>query len=110
MEFVWSAGVEVTVRDVAGVLPEYAYTTVATVLDRLVLKGVLRCRTVDRAKRYAAVGSSGTHTAVLMYEALCAASDPDTALRRFAENLDRAEASVLREALRESRGRPDRTH
>lgn len=100
MECIWlSPGAEMTVRDVAEALPDYAYTTVATVLDRLVAKGVLHCRKVRRTKRYRAVGSSGSHTAVLMYDALCADSDPDGALRRFAASLTDAEATVLFEAL-----------
>jgi predicted transcriptional regulator len=107
MEFVWSAGGEVTVRDVAAGFPEYAYTTVATVLDRLASKGVLRTRTVDRTKRYAAVGSAGTHAAVLMYDALSTAGDAEATLRRFARSLDGAEAAVLRDALRARQERPD---
>ena len=39
---------ERTVRSVADVLPEYAYTTVATVLERLSQKGLVRRRKVGR--------------------------------------------------------------
>jgi predicted transcriptional regulator len=90
---------EVKVRDVAGTLPEYAYTTVATVLDRLVAKGILRSRIVNRAKQYRAVGSSGAHTAVAMYDALFADADPASALRRFAQTLNDEEAAILRQAI-----------
>lgn len=106
MEVVWSSHREVTVREIADALPEYAYTTVATVLDRLVVKEVLVSRTVERAKRYMAIGSSGAHTAALMHEALSSGSDPEAALRRFAESLDRAEVAVLRDALRDPVPRP----
>lgn len=100
MDCAWqSGGDEVTVRDVAAALPEYAYTTVATVLDRLALKGVLRCRLVKHAKRYTPIGSRGAHTAVLMYDALLADADPDAALHRFAEGLSDSQAALLRRAL-----------
>jgi predicted transcriptional regulator len=100
MEILWdSEGREVSVRDVADALPEYAYTTVATILDRLVHKGVLTRRMVDRTVRFAAVGSKGAHTAVLMHKALGEDSDPDAALLCFVDGLSDDEASVLRRAL-----------
>ncbi len=103
MDCVWqSSDTDVTVRTVADALPEYAYTTVATILDRLVLKGVLRCRLIKRAKHYAAMGSSGAHTAVLMQDALSADRDPDAALHRFAESLTDTQVAVLRRALQKS--------
>lgn len=100
MDYIWDAsGAEITVRDTAQAFPDHAYTTVATVLDRLVAKGVLQCHKVRRVRRYRPIGSSGSHTAVVMYEALCADGDPDVALRRFAASLTEAEATVLSEAL-----------
>lgn len=107
MERVWQAGdADVTVRQVATALPGYAYTTVATVLDRLVGKGVLRCHVTRRVKHYGAIGTSGSHTAVLMYEALSSDSHPDDALRRFAGTLTDDEAAVLRGALDTARTGP----
>ncbi len=103
MDCIWqSSGTDVTVRDVADALPEYAYTTVATILDRLVLKGVLRSRLIKHAKHYAAIGSSGAHTAVLMQDALSADRDPDAALHQFAESLTDTQVAVLRRALERS--------
>jgi len=100
MDLVWeSAGADVTVRGISREIPEYAYTTVATIMDRLVRKGVLRCRLVGRAKHYEAIGSRGAHTAVVMYEALMTDEDPESALRRFVNQLSDAEALVVREAL-----------
>jgi predicted transcriptional regulator len=90
---------ELSVRDVADALPEYAYTTVATVLDRLVHKGLVRRRLDGRTIRFATIGTGGTHTAVLMHEALAASCDGDAALKRFAETLSPSEASVLHRAL-----------
>ena len=100
MEVLWtSATAEVTVREVNAALPRYAYTTLATVLDRLVTKGVLRSRLTGHTKRYVAVGTRGAHTAVLMHEALAVDDDPEAALRRFAGTLDDHQQAVLREAL-----------
>jgi predicted transcriptional regulator len=103
MDILWeSSDAELTGRDVADSLPNNAYTTVATVLDRLVHKGLVRRRTVGRTIRFAAVGSQGAHTAVLMHEALAAGSDADAALIRFVETLSPEEAAVLRSSLDEN--------
>lgn len=100
MEILWSrSDTELRVRDVADVLPEYAYTTVATVLDRLVHKGVVHRRRDGRTVLFTSVGTPGAHTAVLMHEALAVDRDTDAALLRFAETLSPPEAVVLRRAL-----------
>jgi predicted transcriptional regulator len=90
---------EPTGRDVAAALPAHAYTTVATVLDRLVNKGLLRRRRDGRSIRFAPIGVRGAHTAVLMRQALAADGDPDAALVCFADTLSESEAAVLRGAL-----------
>jgi predicted transcriptional regulator len=102
---------EFTGRDVAGALPEYAYTTLATVLDRLVHKGLVRRRMDGRVIRFTAIGTRSTHTAVLMYQALAVGGDPDpdAALVRFAETLTASEATVLRQALDGLAGKARRT-
>ncbi len=100
MEILWSkSDSELKVRDVADVLPEYAYTTVATVLDRLVHKGMVHRRMDGRTIQFTSIGTPGTHTAVLMHEALTVDRDTDAALLRFAETLSPSEADVLRRAL-----------
>src|SRR5580698_5482791 len=83
-------------RQVADALPDCAYTTVATVLDRLARKGLIRRRMEGRTIRFMATGSGATHTAVLMHKALEEASDPDAALVRFAETISASEAAALR--------------
>ncbi len=105
MDILWEApSREVTGRDVADVLPEYAYTTVATILDRLAHKGFLHRRLDGRVIRFAAIGTQGAHTAALMHEALAVGRDPDAALVRFAETLSARDAEVLRRALGGSGG------
>jgi predicted transcriptional regulator len=100
MDVVWGEGDrELTARHVADLFPEYAYTTVATVLDRLVTKGLVRRRMDGRTVRFSALGTQGAHTAVLMHRALASGSDPDAALARFAEKLNSEEVDVLRQAL-----------
>jgi predicted transcriptional regulator len=100
MEILWrSEGHEVSGREVADQLPAYAYTTVATILDRLGRKGMLTRRLVGRKIQFAAVGNKGSHTAVLMHATLHQDEDPESALLRFAESLSGSEASILRRAL-----------
>ncbi len=100
MEILWGSGhPEISVRGVADSLPDYAYTTVATILDRLVHKGMVRRRMDGRTIRFAAIGSQGAHTAVLMRKALGEDGDPEAALLCFVAGLSDSEASVLRRAL-----------
>ena len=100
MEILWERpDSELSVREVADVLPDYAYTTVATVLDRLVHKGLVRRRMDGRTIQFTGIGTPGAHTAVLMHEALAADRDADAALIQFAETLSPSEATALRRAL-----------
>jgi predicted transcriptional regulator len=91
---------ELSGRDVADALPNYAYTTVTTVLDRLVHKGLVHRRMEGRTIRFATVGTRGAHTAVLMHEALAADDDPESALVRFSETLSHPQVDVLLRALK----------
>jgi predicted transcriptional regulator len=102
MDILWEEpGREMAGRDVAALLPEHAYTTVATVLDRLVHKGVVRRKMEGRFIRFTAIGSPGAHTAILMHEALAIGGDDrESALVRFAETLSPSEAAVLARTLR----------
>jgi len=100
MGILWEqGGTELTGRNVADVLSDYAYTTVATVLDRLVHKGLVRRRMDGRSIRFAPIGTQGAHAAVLMRQALSNGDDPTAALERFAETLSPEEAAVLRASL-----------
>ena len=90
---------EFTGRDVANVLSKNAYTTVATVLDRLVHKELVRRRMDGGKIHFSAVGSPGAHAAVLMRQAMAEGPDPDAALTSFARTLSPAELATLRVAL-----------
>lgn len=105
MDELWaSMGTPLTVREVAEHLPDHAYTTVLTVLDRLERKGLVRRGREGRAHRYSAVASRDQYTASLMREALVTSSDPGAALVRFAETVSPEEARILRQALDEAVG------
>ena len=100
MEILWgSGGRELSVRNVADQLPEYAYTTVATVLDRLVRKELLQRRMDGRTIRFVSVGSKGAHTAVQMHTLMAEDGDPEAVLRCFAANLSDTEVAILRRSL-----------
>jgi predicted transcriptional regulator len=105
MDVLWEKpGRRLTGRDVIGQLPGYAYTTVATVLDRLARKGLVSRMRDGRLIRFAATGTRAVHTAELMHETLLVGRDPDAALICFAETVSAAEAVVLRRALDELAG------
>ncbi len=111
MDILWAHGEgELTGRSVSDLLPDHAYTTVATVLDRLVHKGLVRRRMAGRTIRFSPVGSSGAHTAVLMREALAEGNDVDSALLHFAGILSPEEAAVLRRSLESVAAEPDAAH
>ena len=90
---------EPTGREVADALPAHAYTTVATVLDRLVNKGVLSRRLDGRTIRFSPIGVRGAYTAVVMHQALAADGNPSAALACFADTLSSSEVAVLLDAL-----------
>jgi predicted transcriptional regulator len=105
MEILWgTSGREVTGREVADLLPGYAYTTVATVLDRLHHKGLVQRRKEGRTIRFTVTGTPAAHTAMLMHEVLETTSDPEGALACFAEIMSHSEANALRRAFEERSG------
>lgn len=87
-------------RRIAGRTP--AYTTVATILERLVTKGL-----VHRADGgYVAAQSPENHASHAMLDVLAQAPDRSAALLRFVGNLDADDAALLARALG---GEPPRT-
>jgi predicted transcriptional regulator len=86
-------------RSVADELPAYAYTTVATILNRLARKGMLRREKSGSVIVYTAIVTDAARTATAMRQLLAEAADPETALVRFAELASPAEARALRRAL-----------
>jgi predicted transcriptional regulator len=100
MEILWSEpGRELTGRNVADLLPDYAYTTVATMLDRLVHKELVHRRLEGRTIRFTATGTRAEHAAELMHETLATNREPEAVLVRFATTMSHSEAAILRQAL-----------
>jgi predicted transcriptional regulator len=104
MEILWQEPErEMTGRQVARALPEYAYTTVATVLDRLSRKGELQRRRDGRVLHFAPIRTGASHTVKAIREALEVAPDADAALAGFIEGLSSAEVDVVKRALERRR-------
>jgi predicted transcriptional regulator len=109
MEKVWTRDRPVTAREVADALAgqrRLAYTTVLTVMNRLVKKGMLAKQRPGRAATFRAVRSREAYTAELMAAVLGTASDPPAVLLRFAGELPADQAEALRRAL-DAAGQPD---
>ncbi len=100
MDVVWAAGPdEVSARAVADELGQYAYTTVATVLNRLSRKGAVRRRMEGRTTMFAAVGTAADRAAEAMADALAASGDRGSALAKFASTMATADRDTLMRAL-----------
>ncbi len=103
MEVVWDKATDgpVTGREVVDVVTlsrPVAYTTVLTVMDRLVQKGLLVKEPVGpgRAHSYRPRQSREAHTAALMARMLGGTEDPTAVLLYFVEQLPPAQAAELR--------------
>ena len=111
MDVLWgSMGIPMTGRQVADQLPDRAYTTILTILERLRRKNLVERTTDEKVHRFAATASRETYMAELMVEAFGSAQDRQAVLVRFAEVVSPEEAVVLREALADlpsdPKGRP----
>ena len=81
----WLSGREVWERLGGG---NRAYTTVMTVLGRLVEKGLVERTEEDRGHLYRAAGDPDELTAQAIRSLLAATADPRSALAHFVEDLD----------------------
>jgi predicted transcriptional regulator len=109
MEVVWAADGPVTGRAVVDELTRerpVAYTTVLTVMDRLVGKGMLRRQRRGRAHTYRATRSRAAYTAELMASVLGSSDDRPAVLLHFVEQIPPDQAEALRAALDTARTRP----
>lgn len=103
MELLWATDEPVSVREVVEQLREreLAYTTVATVLDKLHRKGWLERERVGRVWHYRSKVESSEHAARLMHEALSGSTSPRATFLRFFDEITEDEAALLRELLAE---------
>jgi predicted transcriptional regulator len=102
MEVVWAHEGPVTGREVVDELARsrrVAYTTVLTVMDRLVRKGLLVKQATGRAHRYRPVESREAYTANLMAKMLGTVDNPTAVLLHFVEQLRPEQTDELRSAL-----------
>lgn len=100
MEVIWDRGTEVTVREVwQGIQPRrpVAYTTVMTVMSRLVPKGVLTVRRQGKADYYRAIGSREVLKSLQAQRAVqdVLAHFGDAAITQFLHELQEAEPERL---------------
>ena len=101
MDVLWDSETKpLTGREVADQLPDRAYTTVLTILERLRRKNLVERSTDGRTHRFAAADTREAYRTELMIDAL---GEPTTnrnaVLVRFAESVSPDEAEVLRRAL-----------
>jgi predicted transcriptional regulator len=102
MDVLWGAGKPMRVRELLNRLNEdrdLAYTTVQTVAERLVKKGLLVRTPYRNAFRYATAKSRDEHVTDLMLEALADSTDRLPVLARFAQSVEDEDALALMEEL-----------
>jgi len=88
-----------TVREVADRFPEYAYTTIGTVLARLAEKDLLAVERDGQVLRYLVAESRAVYTALLMQEALAATRDPAAALAAFVQSATPEQIAALQDVV-----------
>jgi predicted transcriptional regulator len=93
-----------TGREVAQSFPDHAYTTLLTILDRLVKKGFVAQIRDGKTHHYRPTKSRDAYIADLMHEALNGTSDRNAALVRFAQTVSADQAAILRDVLRSVEG------
>jgi predicted transcriptional regulator len=109
MAIAWAADGPVTGRVVVDELAlerPVAYTTVLTVMDRLVRKGMLTRQRSGRAYTYQAATSRAAYTADLMASVLGSSDDRPAVLLHFVEQIPPDQAAALQAALDTARNRP----
>jgi predicted transcriptional regulator len=100
MEILWdSPGQALKGRFVADQLPDYAYTTVATVLERLSRKGHVERTSAGRVNLYRATGTPGSLAAQVMSEALEKTLDQDQAMDQFVGSMSAEQRRLLHDVL-----------
>lgn len=102
LESLWAAPGPSTPREIlAAVDPDLAYTTVVTILTRLVDKGLVERERRGRTFRYRPRLSEADLLAGRMAATLASAGDRRATLSRFVEGLPAGEATALRVLLEE---------
>jgi predicted transcriptional regulator len=102
LERLWDAGRPVSVREVAAALSgeARAYTTVTTILSRLLRKGLVRRLPIGRGFLYAPAGSEEELAALAIRRLLDASRDPRAVLTCFVGQISSEEPELLRHLAR----------
>ncbi|HEX4174923.1 MAG TPA: BlaI/MecI/CopY family transcriptional regulator [Acidimicrobiales bacterium] len=96
-------------REVADKLPDRAYTTVLTVLERLRRKEIVRRTTQGRVHYFQAAGTREAYIAEIMVDAMGGTGNRNLVLARFAESVSPEEAQALSRALQAAAEARDRS-
>ncbi len=110
MDAVWDAKKSLLIREIQEKLNEgatkpLAYTTIQTVAERLVRKGLLSRAPERKAFRYGAARSRAEHLTERMLGALAESEDRSPVLSRFAQSVDLDDALRLLDELARRAGR-----
>jgi predicted transcriptional regulator len=100
LDALWSADAPMTPAEILGDLDaELAYTTITTILTRLVDKGLVQRNRHGRGYEYVATVSEAELAANRMRSALAGTSDRLATMSQFVDGLSAKEAAALRAAL-----------
>ncbi|KAB2352240.1 BlaI/MecI/CopY family transcriptional regulator [Actinomadura rudentiformis] len=100
MNELWARPEGALASDLVSVLPSGpAHTTVLTILDRLVRKGLVTRVKEGRAHRYSALQTKDVHVAEVMHEAFAGARDRESALSHFLDSVSADDVAALRRVL-----------
>jgi predicted transcriptional regulator len=100
LTLLWAASEPLSPAQVLERLPgDLAYTTVATILSRLVAKGLVQRVPRGRAWAYRPAEDHSGYTAMQMRRLLEQDTDVGAVLARFVDDLDPSEEQVLRSLL-----------
>lgn len=116
MDVLWDSAKPLLVREMLVQLNghpdrELAYTTVQTVAERLLKKGLLTRKPYRNAFRYSAAHTRDEHVTQLMLDALADSTDRMPVLARFAQSVEMEDALALLNELtiRTARDAPPRS-
>ena len=99
MQYLWAVGVATPAEVHQAIAPELVYTTVTSVLARLLGKGRIERSRRGRSFVYSPLQSEAEHRADAMSTTLGAAADRSAVLSNFVDALDANDLVVLRELL-----------
>lgn len=102
MDYLWALDASASAVDVhAAVAPELAYTTITTVLNRLVEKQRLERVLNGRSYQYSTLTTEADFRAGMMRDTFGAADDRAAVLSRFVGGLSGNDIDLLRDLLDE---------